>query len=98
MLLAYSSPVSLEYSIDCVGTTDLDAGIALIEDNWGERMSLCGIFAVDYLNRPAETRNIMRAYEIALLCELIDAGFDEIMLVGFANNIDEGLAFISDIY
>lgn len=98
MCLAYSSNISLEYSIDIVGATDLDIGMSLIEKNWGERVSVCGIFAVDYLNRPEETREIMRAYEQALICELIEAGVDEIMLLGFANDTDEGIAFISDIY
>lgn len=98
MRLSYSSYISLEYSIDVVGETDLDIGMSLIEKNWGERASVCGIFAVDYLNRPEETREIMRAYEQALVCELIEAGVDEIMLLGFANDTDEGIAFISDIY
>lgn len=97
-ILAYSSPVSLEYSIDRVGATDLYEGLDLIEDNWGERIKICGIFEIDYLSRPEETRGIMRAYEIALVCELVDAGFDEILLLGFTGHADEGLSFISDIY
>lgn len=98
MILAYSSHISMEYRIDTLGATDLDIGMSLIEENWGQRTSVCGIFAVDYLNRPDETREIMRAYEQALICELIEAGVDEIMLLGFANDTDEGIAFISDIY
>jgi hypothetical protein len=98
MLLAYSSGVSLEYSIDVVGTFDLYEGIDIIAENWGERTKVCGIFEVDYLNRSEETRGIMRAYEIALICELVDAGFDEIMLIGFSGDPGEGLSFISDIY
>lgn len=98
VLLAYSSPVSLEYSIDRTGNTDLDAGIELIHANWGERIRICGIFEVDYLNRSEETCEIMRAYEIALVCELVRAGFDEILLLGFSGNTDEGLSFISDVY
>ena len=97
-ILAYSSPVSLEYSIDRVGETDLYEGLELIEANWGERTKKCGIFEIDYLSRPEETRGIMRAYEIALVCELVDAGFDEILLLGFTGHGDEGLSFISDIY
>lgn len=98
MRLSFSSYISLEYSIDIVGETDLGIGMSLIEKNWGERKAVCGIFAVDYLNRPAETREIIRAYEQALICELIEAGVDEIMLLGFSNDIEEGIAFISDIY
>ncbi|MBO5701105.1 MAG: hypothetical protein J6S71_01575 [Clostridia bacterium] len=98
MLLAYSSGVSLEYSIDVVGTCDLYEGLGLIKENWGERTKVCGIFEVDYPNRSEETRGIMRAYEIALICELVDAGFDEIMLIGFSGDSEEGLSFISDIY
>ncbi|MBQ4140300.1 MAG: hypothetical protein IJD70_03085 [Clostridia bacterium] len=98
MLLAYNSSASLEYSIDRVGSTDLDSGVDLIYSNWGERTKICGIFEIDYLNRPDETRSIMRAYEIALICELVDAGFDEILLLGFTGNTDEGLSFISDVY
>lgn len=98
MLLAYSSPISLEYSIDTVGATEIEAGMSLIAGNWGEKTVMCGIFEVDYLNRSEETRGIMRAYEVALVCELIDAGVDEIMLIGFANDLDEGISFISDIY
>ncbi len=98
LLLAYSSPVSLEYSIDITGSVYLDEGIELIESNWGERTKICGVFVIDYLNRPEETRSIMRAYELALVCELVDAGFDEILLLGFTGNTDEGLSFISDIY
>ena len=98
MLLAYASEVSLEYLIDVVGATDLDEGMALIAENWGERTKISGVFEVDYLNRSEETRGIMRAYEIALICELVDAGFDEIMLIGFSGAPEEGLSFISDIY
>lgn len=98
MLLAYSSEVSLEYSIDVRGSCDLYEGVELIKENWGDRTKICGIFDVDYLSRSEETRGIMRAYEIALICELIDAGFDEIMLIGFSGAPDEGLSFISDIY
>lgn len=98
MLLAYASEVSLEYSIDVVGATNLDEGMALIAENWGERTKVSGVFEVDYLNRSEETRGIMRAYEIALICELVDAGFDEIMLIGFSGAPEEGLSFISDIY
>lgn len=97
-ILAYSSPVSLEYSIDRVGSVDLYEGLELIADNWGERTKICGIFEIDYLSRPEETRGIMRAYEIALVCELVDAGFDEILLLGFTDHGDEGLSFISDVY
>ncbi len=97
-LLAYSSPVSLEYSIDRVGAVDLYEGLELIAENWGERTKICGIFEIDYLSRPEETRGIMRAYEIALVCELVDAGLDEILLLGFTGHADEGLSFISDVY
>ena len=96
--LAYSSPVSLEYSIDVKGEVALDEGMDIIRNNWGERITVCGIFQVDYPNRSEETRAVMRAYELALLCELVDAGFDEIMLIGFSDDPEEGLAFISDIY
>lgn len=96
--LAYSSPVSLEYRIDCVGSTDLDAGLALIKENWGARTTVCGIFEIDYLARPEELREIMRVYEIALVCELVESGIDEILLVGFDDNTEEALAFISDVY
>ncbi len=98
MLLAYASGVSLEYSIDVVGACDLYEGLELISDNWGERTKICGVFEVDYLNRPQETRGIMRAYELALICELVDAGIDEIMLIGFSGDPEEGLSFISDVY
>ncbi len=98
MHLAYSSPISLEYSIDTSANVGLSEGLALIAENWGERTSVCGIFEVDYPNRPEASRGIMRAYEIALVCELIDAGIDEIMLIGFSSNAEEGLSFISDIY
>ncbi len=98
ILLAYSSPVSLEYSIDRTGSVYLDEGVALIESNWGERTGICGIFEIDYLSRTEETRGIMRAYELALVCELVEAGFDEILLLGFSGNADEGLSFISDVY
>ena len=98
MLLAYASGASLEYSIDVVGTCDLYEGLELISADWGERTKICGVFEIDYLNRPQETRGIMRAYELALICELVDAGFDEIMLIGFSGDPEEGLSFISDVY
>jgi hypothetical protein len=98
MALAYSSPVSLEYSIDLVGGVPLEDGIGLIEDNWGKRTKICGIFEINHPNEPEGTRDIVRAYEIALLCELIDAGVDEILLVGFLADTDAGVSFISDVY
>jgi len=96
--LAYNSPLSYEYSIDIAGSVDLDEGIEIIYSNWGERTKICGILEIDYLNRPEELRGVMRAYEVALVCELIDAGFDELLLLGFSEYTDEGLAFISDVY
>lgn len=96
--LAYSSPLSMEYSIDIAGSVDLYEGMEIIRSNWGERTKICGILEIDYLNRPQELRGVMRAYEVALVCELIDAGFDELLLLGFSDYTDEGLAFISDIY
>lgn len=98
MLLAYSSPLSLEYGIDVTGETSLDEGLAEIKNFYGERMPICGVFEIDHPKRPAQSRDIMRAYEIALICELIDAGIDEIVLVGFDNEAEEGISFISDIY
>lgn len=97
-ILAYSSPVSREFSIDRVGSTDLYEGFELIKGSRDEGMKLCGVFEVDYLNHSAETSGVMRAYELALACELVDAGFDEIILLGFTENAEEGIAFISDIY
>ncbi len=98
MRLSYTSEVSASYSIDEVGETELSEGLALIAANWGERTRVCGIFTVDHPNCPEQIRAITRAYEVALLCELVDAGFDEILLLGFSDNTDEALAFISDIY
>ena len=98
MLLAYSSPISLEYGIDVVGDTSLEEGIAEIKTYFGERKPICGVFEIDHLRRQAQSREIMRAYEIALICELIDSGVDEIILVGFEYEIEEGISFISDIY
>lgn len=98
MLLAYSSPISLEYAIDSVGEISLDEGISDIRSFYGERKKICGVFEIDHLERSEKSREIMRAYEIALICELIDAGIDEIVLVGFEYEIEEGISFISDIY
>ncbi len=98
MALAYSSPISLEYSIDSVGDVSLSDGISLITENWGTRTTVCGVFEIDYPNRPEETREIMRAYEISLICELVEAGIDEILLVGFAADTGAGVSFISDVY
>lgn len=98
MELAYSSPISLEYSIDGVGEMTLSDGIALITDNWGSRTKICGIFEIEHPNRPADTREIMRAYEVSLVCELVEAGVDEILLVGFAADTGAGVSFISDVY
>ncbi len=98
MALAYSSPVSLEYSIDSVGEVNLSDGMALITDNWGTRTKICGIFEIDHPNEPEATRDIVRAYEISLICELVEAGVDEIILVGFLANTDAGVSFISDVY
>ncbi len=98
MALAYSSPISLGYSIDSVGEVTLSDGIALITDNWGTRTKICGIFEIDHPNEPEATRDIVRAYEISLICELIEAGVDEIILVGFLADTDAGVSFISDIY
>ena len=98
LLLAYNSPISLEYAIDVKSQVSLDEGMDTILREWGERTKICGIFEVDYLNRPEESREVMRAYEIALICELVDAGFDEIMLLGLESDVEEALAFISDVY
>ena len=98
MLLAYSSPISLEYSIDVLGETALDIGLSDIRSFYGEGKRICGVFEINYLERSAQSREIMRAYEIALICELIDAGIEEILLVGFEYEIEEGVSFISDIY
>ena len=98
MELAYTSPISLEYSIDRVGDVSLSEGIALITDNWGTRTKLCGVFEIDHPNLPEATRDIMRAYEISLVCELVEAGVDEILLVGFAADTGAGVSFISDVY
>ncbi len=98
MLLAFSSPISLEYCIDVTGETSLDEGLAAIKSFYGERMPICGVFEIDHPELPAQSRDIMRAYEIALICELIDAGIEEIVLVGFDHEVEEGISFISDIY
>jgi len=98
MLLAYSSPISLEYAIDEVGNTALDEGLSAIRDFYGDRMPICGVFEISYLDRSATSRDIMRTYEIALIGELIDAGVEEILLVGFEDDIEEGISFISAIY
>ena len=98
MLLAYSSPISLEYAIDKVGNTALDEGLSAIRDFYGDRMPICGVFEISYLDRSATSRDIMRTYEIALIGELIDAGVEEILLVGFEDDIEEGISFISAIY
>jgi hypothetical protein len=98
MLLAYSSPISSEYEIDISGETSLETGLNDIRSFYGERKSICGVFEIDHLERPAQSREIMRVYEIALICELIDAGIEEILLVGFEHEIEEGIDFISDIY
>lgn len=98
MVLAYSSPISIEYGIDVTGTVSLEEGMAAIREFYGERKSICGVFEIDYLERSVQSREIMRAYEIALICELIDAGIDEIVLTGFEGELEEGISFISDIY
>ncbi len=98
MLLAYSSPISLEYAIDSVGEISLGEGLAAIRSFYGERKKICGVFEIDHLERSEKSREIMRAYEIALICELIDAGIEEIVLTGFEYEIEEGISFISDIY
>lgn len=98
LALAYSSPVSLEYRIDRVGDTDLSDGIEQIFEVFGARTMICGIFEVDHPNRAQQTREVMRAYELALLCELVRAGVDEIILVGFGGDTDAGVSFISDVY
>ncbi len=96
--LAYNSPIASAYSIDTLGQVELSDGLDLIASDWGEMTRVCGIFEVDYLNDPDQIRPITRAYELALVGELVDAGFDEILLIGFSGNTDEGLSFISDIY
>jgi hypothetical protein len=98
MLLAYSSPISVEYAIDKVGKTALDDGLSAIRGFYGDRMPICGVFEINYLERSAQSREIMRTYEITLISELVDAGVDEILLVGFEDDIEEGISFISDIY
>ena len=98
MMLAYFSPISLEYGIDVIGETALEDGLSAIKAFYGERMPICGVFEIDHPDRPAQSRDIMRAYEIALICELIDAGIEEIVLVGFDFAVEEGISFISDIY
>ena len=98
MELAYSSPISRGYSIDRVGEIPLSDGLALIADNWGVRTRICGIFEIDHPNEPEETRDIVRAYEISLICELVEAGVDEIILIGFLTDTDAGVSFISDVY
>ncbi len=98
MILAYSSPISLEYGIDVAGDTALDRGLEAIRSFYGERKSICGVFEIEHTERSGQSSEIMRAYEIALICELIDAGIEEILLVGFEYEIEEGISFISDIY
>ena len=98
MQLAYSSSLSSEYEIDVLGDTALEEGLAAIRNFYGEKMRICGIFEINHLSRPEQSRGVMRAYEIALICELIDAGIDEILLLGFENEINAGISFISDVY
>ena len=98
MLLAYSSPISLEYDIDVTGELSIGEGLDAIKEVYGERNRICGVFEIDYIEKPEQSRDIMRAYEIALICELVEAGIDEIILVGFDYSIEEGISFISDIY
>lgn len=98
MRLAYNSEVSLRYSFDECGDEPLDSGVALIKSNWGKDIRVCAIFAVSYVNEPETTSEIVRAYEAALISELIDAGFDEILLTGLSGDIDEGVEFIDQIY
>ena len=98
MILAYFSTISLEYGIDVTGEILLDDGLASIKAFYGERKPICGVFEINQLERQPQSHGIMRAYEIALICELIDAGIDEIILVGFGNSVEEGISFISDIY
>lgn len=98
MRLAYASELGARYGMDICGKTGLSEGLELIAAEYGQMTRVCGIFEVDYLNHPDETRGIARAYEVALVCELVDAGFDEVLLLGFADDADEGLSFISDVY
>ncbi len=98
MKLSYSSELALEYSIDIIGDVDLSEGMELICSDFGEEIRTCGVFEVSYPNAEDVSRGIIRAYELALICELADAGIEEIVLVGFGEDADEGLNFISEIY
>lgn len=95
MHLRYTSALAAARSFDeCdeINVNDLFAGAK-------EKASyVSGLFGVTFQNEPASSRSIIREYEIMLLAELFETGFDDIVLTGFrAENLNDAIDFIRDL-
>ena len=97
MILCYSSPVSESRGYDVRLPIELGSAVADLRAD-GEYERLCGIFTLMFPSASNSLKQLMREYEFELLCELADAGFDDILLYGFgAGSLSEADSFISDL-
>ncbi len=86
-ILHYSSPISLKYAL--ASDADVDLGAALASFPKDEYVS--GVFALSFPSASSAEKNLLREYELSLLCEIASYGIDEIVLLGFSSD-PEGLA------
>lgn len=94
--LGYKSELADVFALDINGDTELEAGLDGLRAEWGDAY-ISGVFEIGYASENGAHRDIIRQYEYALLCELVKSGIDEIILIGFSDDIDEGLRFISEL-
>ncbi|MCQ2426974.1 MAG: hypothetical protein MJ137_01045 [Clostridia bacterium] len=97
MRLFYTSAVSSVHGYDESDPTDLVSALAGIRSTPG-REKICGIFYVLYPTSSYSIKNVMKEYEKALIAELVSAGVDDILLVGFdGSTLSEAGSFVSEL-
>jgi len=98
MLLCYTSTVSSVHGYDSSLDIDLENAVGMLKSD-PSTGRLCGIFTLMYPSASASLKSVIREYEKALIIELSDAGFDDILLFGFEQgNLTEANSFITELY
>ena len=97
MRLLYRSPVSASKSFDIIDGPELSTLTAALKN---EYRYLSGVFETSYAKEIISSRLIMKEYEISLVCELAESGFDEIVITGVGEDersLSEAVSFIREI-
>ncbi len=97
MTVSFSSPSVAAHSYDAGDGPEPAPTVSALRTRYGY---VSGVFTVSYTSGPETSRLIMREYELSLLAELAEAGFDDIILRGFdcgPGGLEEGVEFIREL-